>query len=143
MVLSIKTSDLKEQITSKIIWLEDKNDVKKHAKKGLYFFKKENEESICYIGVGGTKTKDLQYRVNQYYSPSNIGSKFFKCKLLEIVGESSKDKWETFKKDYQKEWKETISHYQIGIIPLDDYEAKELLFAESLAMGVFKSQYNF
>ncbi|MGX7244103.1 hypothetical protein ACWOC1_04575 [Enterococcus quebecensis] len=143
MVLSLDLTNLETDIQNMICWLEDKNEIKHICSKGLYLFRKKNTDEILYIGVGGTKTKDIQFRVNQYYTPCNEGSKFFKCKVLEIEGDSVDIKWDIFKREHQKNWENIIQEFQVGVIPLKEYGSKELLYAEALAIGAFKPKLNF
>lgn len=63
--------------------------------------------------------------------------------MCEITDDKVKNNWKKFKKEYQKNWKEKFSEFEVGVILCTDYEQRDLLFEEAFAIAVLKPRYNF
>ena len=126
---SEKNKSIKQEILNDIKWYNQESED----------FKRE----IVYVGVGGLVLQSLGKRLKQYIRPSDKGTKSFKCKVCEITDDKVKNNWKKFKKEYQKNWKEKFSEFEVGVILCTDYEQRDLLFEEAFAIAVLKPRYNF
>lgn len=145
---SEKNKSIKQEILNDIKWYnQESEDFKKmlndKKSQGLYFFREKKTRKIVYVGVGGLVSQSLGERLKQYIRPSDEGTKSFKCKVCEITDDKVKNNWKKFKKEYQKNWKEKFSEFEVGVILCTDYEHRDLRFEEAFAIAVLKPRYNF
>lgn len=138
----------KENILKNITWYDKESEEFKELlnnkkNKGLYFFRKKDSDDVVYAGVGGLVKQSLGKRIKQYMRPSDKGTKFFKCKVCNIKEGSTESKWKEFKNNYQGEWKEKFSEFEVGVILCNDYKREDLLIEEAFVIGVLEPIYNF
>lgn len=103
---------------------------------GWYFFVNRDEGSIDYIGVGGTKTEnlnsnnDLYHRISQHFG---TGTTFFK-NYYRGVNAPTREVWvKALKENYDL----MVIYTKEG-----DIEEDKLYVAESFLCGIFQPEYN-
>lgn len=145
---SKKNESIRQEILETIKWHNQEDEkfavvLGDKEAKGLYFFREKKSQEIVYVGVAGLGEQSLGKRLKQYRTPSDEGTKSFKCKVCKIAGDTVKKKWEKFKKEHQKNWKEKFSEFEVGIIVCADHDPRTLCFEEAFVIAVLKPKYNF